>query len=465
MTSPGERGSSPYAERIASSSETVPRLCLRRGSRLGPDDRRIATLAIPALGALAAEPLYVLVDTAIVGHLGVRPLAALALAGALLSAAVGLCNFLAYGSTPKVGRLHAAGRTDEAAGLGQQAIILAATIGLLLTAACVALAGPVIGAMGGRGQVGRLAVLYMRIAALGLPFALIAVAGEGYLRGVSRLRLPLLILLAGNLLNALVEVLFVYGLGLGIAGSGWATVIAQSVMAAGFLAVAVPRSPASLRPDWEALRSLARTGGEIFIRTGSLFVVFILAGAILARIGVTSLAAHQIAFQLWSFLALALDALAIAAQIMISQELGAGQIERARELARRTLIWSLVVGALFAAIMIVLTGPAGRLFTSNAAVLSKLGEIWPIFALMQPLNAIVFALDGILIGAGDTRFLMWAMLPCSLLAFAPLATASLVVGWGIVGVWLAIVAFILARLLACGARFRGDGWAMSGPAR
>ena len=432
---------------------------------LGPDDRRIALLAIPALGALAAEPLYVLVDTAIVGHLGVRPLAALALAGALLSAAVGLCNFLAYGGTPKVGRLHAAGRAWEAAELGRQAILLAATIGVLLTAAYVAVAGAVIGAMWGRGEVGRLAVLYMRIAALGLPFALISIAGEGYLRGVSRLRLPLLILLVGNVLNALVEVLFVYGLGLGIAGSAWATVIAQSIMAAGFVAVSVPRHAALLRPDWRALWSLATTGGQIFIRTGSLFLVFILAGAILARIGVASLAAHQIAFQLWSFLALALDALAIAAQIMISHELGAGRAARARELARRTLVWSVVVGGLFAAIMVALAGPAGHLFTGNAAVLGKLAEIWPIFALMQPINAIVFALDGILIGAGDTRFLMWAMLPCSLLAFAPLAIASLVLGWGIVGVWFAIVAFIAARLLACGSRFRGNRWALAGAAR
>jgi Na+-driven multidrug efflux pump len=245
---------------------------------IGSDDRRIALLAIPALGALAAEPLYVLVDTAIVGHLGVRPLAALA--------------------------------------------------------------GPVITVMGGRGEVGRLAVLYMRIAALGLPFALVAIAGEGYLRGVSRLRLPLVILLAGNVLNALLEVLFVYGLELGIAGSAWATVIAQSVMAAGFVAVAVPGNALRWRPDWV--------------------------------------------------------------------------------------------------------------------------QIWPIFAVMQPINAIVFALDGILIGAGDTRYLMWAMLPCSLLAFTPVAIASLSLGWGIVGVWIAILVFILARLVACGLRFKSDGWAIAG---
>jgi putative MATE family efflux protein len=186
--------------------------------RLGSDDRRIAGLAVPALGALAAEPLYVLVDTAIVGHLGVDPLAALALAGAALSSAVSLCNFLAYGSTPKVGRLHAAGQTEAAGRLGCQAIMLAAMLGLALAAVTALSAGPALDVLGAHGQISHLGVLYMRIAAIGLPFALIAIAGQGYLRGISRVRLPLVLLLVGNLLNVALELLFVYGLHLGIAG-------------------------------------------------------------------------------------------------------------------------------------------------------------------------------------------------------------------------------------------------------
>lgn len=436
------------------------------GLRLGGDDKQIVRLAVPALGALAAEPLYVLVDTAIVGHLGVDPLAALALAGAALAGAVSLCNFLAYGSTPKVGRLYAAGLSDEAAHVGCQAVILAAVLGIALATVTALAAGTVVAVLGARGQINHLAILYMRIAAIGLPFALIAIAGQGYLRGISRLRLPLVLLLAGNLLNVALELLFVYGLRLGIAGSAWATVIAQAVMAAGFLATMVAATTiASWRIDTTALRELMSTGGEIFVRTGSLFAAFLLAGAILARTSTSSLAAHQIAFQLWMFLALALDAFAIAAQVLVSQHLGVAQAERARQLAARTIVWSIIIGLLFAAIMMALADPLPRIFTDNTAVLDGAHAIWPIFALMQPANAAVFALDGILIGAGDTRYLMWAMLASSALIFAPLAVASLLLGWGIIGVWSAILAFLLARLLTCALRYRGEQWAITGTER
>jgi putative MATE family efflux protein len=425
---------------------------------LGADDRQIARLGLPALGALAAEPLYVLVDTAIVGHLGVSPLAALALAGGVLSAVVSLCNFLQYGSTPKVGRLFAAGDTDAAAHLGRQAAILGAILGVILSLAALAAAPVAIDVLGGHGRVARLAVLYTRIAALGLPCALVAVASQGYLRGIARLRLPFLILLATNLLNAALELWFVYGLGWGIAGSAWGTVIAQLVMAAAFVNVLARTRTAGPFIDRAALRSLTHTGSEIFVRTGVLYAAFLCGGAILARVGSPSLAAHQIVFQLWNFLALALDALAIAAQVLISHQLGIGNFGRARTLARRTIAWSLVVGCGFAAVFLALGHVVPALFTANPRVLDRAHAVWPIFALMQPLNAVVFALDGILIGAGDTRFLMWAMLPAGMLGFAPLATISVIAGWGIVGVWSAIVGLILVRLAFCARRFHGEAW-------
>jgi putative MATE family efflux protein len=434
--------------------------------RLGGDDRQILRLAVPALGALAAEPLYVLVDTGIVGHLGVDPLAALALAGAALAGAVGLCNFLAYASTPKVGRLHAAGRAEQAAHLGCQAILLATLLGVVLAVVVALAAGAILAVLGAHAQISRLASLYMRIAGIGLPFALIAIAGQGYLRGVSRLRLPLVLLLAGNLLNVGLELLFVFGLHEGIAGSAWATVIAQAVMAAGFLAaIARAATITGWRIDWSALRELTSTGGEIFVRTGSLFAAFLLAGAILARTGASALAAHQIAFQLWMFLALALDAFAIAGQVLVSQHLGAGDRHRARELGSRTIVWSVLVGVVFATSVMVLASPLPRVFTDSTSVLSEAHAIWPIFAFMQPANAAVFALDGILIGAGDTRYLMWAMFASSGLVFAPLAVGSLLLGWGIEGVWLAILAFLIARLVTCGLRYRGDRWAVTGTSR
>lgn len=432
---------------------------------LSEDDRRIVKLALPALGALAAEPLYVLADTAIVGHLGVTPLAALALAGAVLSGIVSLCNFLAYGSTPMIGRLYAAGRADDAAHLGRQAIILASILGLLMAGAAFVGAEPAIALLGGEGKLARLGVLYMRIAALGLPFALIAVAAQGYLRGLSRLRAPFLFLLAGNLLNGVLEVLFVYGLHLGIAGSAWATVIAQVVIAVALLTTIAPIRGQDWIPDTLALRALAGTGGQILVRTASLYGAFLLAGAVLARVGASSLAAHQIVFQLWMFLALALDALAIAAQVLVSQELGGGQTLRARQLAVRVLVWSTATGTLLVVALLSVSDLLPHAFTDNGAVLDRVAAIWPIFAIMQPLNAAVFALDGVLIGAGDTRYLMWAMLISSVLAFCPLALTSALLGWGIVGVWSAIVAFLLARLLSCGLRFRTERWAVAGATR
>jgi putative MATE family efflux protein len=440
---------------------SAPPTAVRRRPRFGADDRRIAMLAIPALGTLAAEPLYVLVDTGIVGHLGVSPLAALALAGGLLSGAVSLCNFLEYGSTPKVGRLFAVGEREQAAHLGRQATILGFLLGLVLAGVAIAGAPPLIAVLGGHGRVGRLAVLYTRIAALGLPSALIAVAAQGYFRGVARLRLPFAIVLGGNVLNALLELWFVDGLHWGITGSAWGTVAAQTVMAAVFVAILVSgrdRRGAFALVDRVALRSLTRTGAEIFVRTGALYAAFLLAGAILARIGAASLAAHQIAFQLWNFLALALDSLAIAAQVLVSHSLAVCDAVRARGLARRTIVWSLVVGGAFAIIFLALGNVLPEAFSSDPRVLDRAHAVWPIFALMQPLNALVFALDGILIGAGDTRYLMWAMLPATALGFAPLAVVSLVAGWGIVGVWCAIVGLVLVRGLLCGRRFLGEAW-------
>ncbi len=426
---------------------------------LAADDRRIAALAIPALGALAAEPLYVLVDTAIVGHLGVTPLAALALAGTLLSAITTLCNFLEYGSTPKIGARFATGDTAGAVQLGNQSLILALGLGVGLGLVLEIIAGPLISAMGGHGREGVLGVRYLRISAAGLPFDLAAVAAGGYFRGVARLRLPLIILLAGNALNALLELGFVYGLGWGITGSAAGTVGAQMVMALWFCRAA---GFGLGRPDRAALATLAGTGAEIFVRSGSLYASFLVAGAVLARVGAASLAAHQIAFQLWNFLALALDALAIAAQVLISHALALGERAEGRRLAVRILAWCLVAGVLFGLGLLALEPVLPRAFSDNPRVLDRAHAIWPIFAAMQPVNAIAFGLDGILIGASDTRFLMWAMLPCTIAVFLPLAFISLAAGWGIVGIWVAIYAFITARALLTGLRLRGEGWTRPG---
>lgn len=424
-------------------------------------DREIFALALPALGALAAEPTYLLVDTAIVGHLGTPQLAALAIAATLLGTAVTLFNFLTYGTTARVARLHGAGEVAAAGRIGSQALWLSLALGGALLALILLFAAPAVALMGGTGETAEMAVSYLRISALGVPFAMIALAGQGFLRGVGNLRAPLVILVAANAANAALEVLFVYGFGWGLAGSAWGTVIAQAGMGAAFVFWLL-RAPAdSRRPSWTTMRPLLRVGGDIAVRTGALLLSFALASAVVARMGEAPLAAHQVAFGLFIFLALVLDAVAIAGQILVGRSLGAGDAEGAYEAARRMIFWSVVLGGIFCLALLAGTGTIPRLFTGDPDVVERAGELWPLFAFMQPVGAAVFALDGILIGAGDTRFLKWSMV-LAFLAFAPLALAALALDVGVVGVWAALNVLMLVRLATCGARFLGRRWAVVG---
>ena len=428
-----------------------------------PHDSEIARLALPALGALAAEPLYLLVDTAIVGHLGTPPLAALALAGALLTLAITLCNFLTYGTTAQVARLHGAGREAEAGALAAQALWLAVAIGTALALIAVLAAPALVTLMGGRGDVATRAAPYLRASAVGIPAALVALAGPGYLRGIGDLRTPLLVVAAGQAANLVLELLFVYGLDLGLQGSAWGTVLAQLGMGAAF-AVILLRAPATTRrPSPARLAPLLRVGSDIAVRTAALLGSFAVASAVLARIGPASLGAHQVAFQLFVFLALVLDALAVAGQVLVGRALGAGDAARARAAARRMLEWALVSGLVFAGVLLLLETPLPALFTNDARVIERTRAVWPLFALMQPAAAVVFALDGILIGAGDTRYLKWSMLAAAAV-FVPLSLLALDQDWGIVGVWWGLLALMAVRLLTLGARFRTERWAVIGPA-
>ncbi len=422
-------------------------------------DRQIVRLALPALGALAAEPLYLLVDTAIVGHLGTTQLASLAIAATLLGSAFTIFNFLTYGTTAQVARLHGAGREEEAAGIGGQAAWLALAIGVALLVAAVALAGPAVAAMGGDGSTADGATTYLRISALGAPLFMLAAAGQGFMRGIGDLRTPLVILVVAHAVNALLEVLFVYGFGWGLAGSAWGTVIAQLGMAGAFARIQLRAGwPA---PDAAQIRRLARVGGEIAVRTTSLLAVFLVCSGVLARVGDASLAAHQIGYQLFLFIALVLDAVAIAGQVMTGRALGAGDATLARAAGRRMIGWSALAGAGFAVLLVALAGVLPEVFTGDADVVERAGAMWPLLVAMMPFNGAVFALDGILIGAGDTRFIALAMLASAAVAL-PLAFVALAAGWGIVGVWAALCAFIGVRLLTCLVRFAGTGWARTG---
>lgn len=421
-------------------------------------DRRILGIALPALGALAAEPLYVLADAAIVGNIGTTQLAGLAVAGGIISSAVWLLNFLTYATTARVARLTGAGRRNEADHLAGQALWLALALGAVLIVALVALGHTLIAVMGGSGDVANEAWTYLWISALGTPAVLVALSGQGYLRGVQEMRRPLVILGAANLANIAIELPLVFALDMGIAGSALSTVIAQFGAAAAF----VPSLTRALgRPSRAAMRSLLRIGGHLVVRTGALLCAFLLATAVLARAGAEQVAAHEVAFRCFIFLALVLDAVAIAAQTLVGTALGAGDVHDARALARRMVLWGVVAGAVAAVVLLAGTSVVPGVFSDDPAVLGQAERIWWVFALMQPANAVVFVLDGVLIGAGDTRYLMWSMLG-AFGAFAPWALAVHAEGWGITGIWAGMCLLIAVRLATNVARLVDGRWVVAG---
>jgi len=426
-----------------------------------PYDRDILRLALPALGALASEPLYVLIDTAIVGHLGRPQLAALGLAGAVLSGAFTIFNFLTYGTTAVVARAAGAGQQERAARLAVQALWVSLGIGVALVAVLEAAAGPLLRGLGAHGRSGDLALLYFRIGALGMPAALLALAGQGYLRGVSNLRRPLEIVVAANVLNVALELVFVYVFHWGVAGSAAGTAVAQAGMGIAFAVELLRPHAESKRPSFREMKPMMRVGRQIFVRTAALYASFLVAASVCARMGDAQLGAHQIALQLFYFLALVLDAVAIAGQVIVARMLGGGDAEGAHAAARRMIGWSVVVGAAFALTLGALAHVLPRAFSSDHAVLHQAALLWPFFALMQPLGGAVFALDGILIGASDTRYLMWSMLAASAL-FIALAATAYELGWGVVGVWIALDVLIGARLALLAIRFAGRRWAVVG---
>ena len=427
-----------------------------------PHDGEILRLAVPALGSLAAEPLYILVDTAIVGHLGRPQLAALGIAAFVLSGLFAIFNFLQYGTTAQVARAVGAGHDEAAARMGAQALWLSLAFGVGVAGLVALLAEPIVSAMGGDGETADYAVTYLRIASVGFPAAFLALGGQGYLRGVADLRTPLAILVAGNVLNVVLEVWFVYGLDWGIEGSAWGTAIAQLTMGVG-LVVAVLRRATRLfmRPRLALARRLLSVGRWIFIRTVALMSSFVLAGAVAARFGDASLGAHQIAFQLWVFLALVLDAVAIAGQIIVGRELGAGRSERAYEASARMIWLSVALGTVFAGALALGVGLIPQAFTGDEATLDQAALLWPLFALTLPFAGAVFALDGILIGASDGPYLAASMLA----AFGACAAALAVVlaaDWGVRGVWASLVLLILVRLALMGRRFKRRRWLVTG---
>lgn len=440
------------------------------GSRLrSPLDREIGALAVPALGALIAEPLFLATDTALIGHLGATPLAALGLAGTVLQTAVGLLVFLAYATTPAVARRMGAGDTAGAMRAGVDGLWLALAVGAGLVALGSIGGSTAIGWFGADPRVSAAASDYLAIAVWGLPGMLLVIAATGLFRGLRDTRTPLVIAGAGFAANAALNALLIYGAGLGLAGSAIGTAVAQWAMAGASVAIAVRharRAGVTLLPGRAGILASASAGGWLFVRTLSLRVALVATVAVATAHGTTSLAATQVLFTVFTAVALALDALAIAGQAMVGHGLGASDPQRVRAVVRRLLQLGAGAGVLAGAVIAVTSGVVGRVFTSDPGVLAALPGGLLVLAVGLPIGALVFVLDGVLIGAGDARYLAWTgilNLAVVLPVLVLIRTAELGAVGAVVWVQLAfVVVYMLARLVTLGARARGERWMVVG---
>jgi putative MATE family efflux protein len=418
----------------------------------------VLSLAAPALVVLAAEPLYLLVDTAVVGHLGAVALGGLAIGGGLLAWSAALLNFLAYGTTARAARRAGAGDRAGAVTEGVQATWLALGLGLAVFVFFQLLAGPLTRLLaGGPGEVATAGEGWLRIGSLGAPLLLVSLAGNGWLRGVQELRRPMRYVLAGSLVSLVLCPLLVHPVGLGLDGSAIANVAGQAVTAGLFLR-ALARERMSWRPRPAAMRTQLVIGRDLLLRAAVLQLSFLVAAGVAARAGTAELGAHQIALQLFFFLALVLDAYAIAAQTLVGHALGANHPEEARATARRVSLWGLGTGLLVAAVLLALRPVLLPLFTSDPAVLADAELVWWFLAGMQPLAGVVFALDGALMGAGDVAYLRTVTIGSAVVGFLPLSLLAGPLGWGLAGIWTGLCLFIALRLVAVLGRVAGDRW-------
>jgi putative MATE family efflux protein len=432
-----------------------------------PFDREIARLAIPAFGALIAEPIYLLSDTAIVGHLGTPQLGGLAVATSVLLTLHAVFIFLAYGTTAAVSRLLGAGDEREAAHQAVQSLWLAGIIGVAIVVVGLAGSDVLVGLMGAEGAVRHNALVYLRISLLGVPALLAVLAGTGYLRGLQNTRTPLAVAVGTGALNLALEVAFVYGLGMGIGASAATTVVAQWVAAGVYLRLigrAVRGHGVDLGPHPASLRRLGAVGRDLLVRTIALRASLLVATAVATRLGTTEVAAHQIGFEIWNFLAHGLDAIAIAGQAIVGRALGARDAGSARGASRRMIEWGVAGGVVLCAAVLAARTALPHLFSGDAAVIDLTAFVLVWVAVLQPVNAVAFVLDGVLIGAGDMRFLAWAMAGAAAM-FVPAAAAVAVMDAGIGWLWAAVGLFMAARAAALLARFTGDRWLVLGAVR
>jgi len=433
---------------------------------------RIARLAGSALVVLVAEPLYLLLDLAVVGRLGAADLAALTVGALVLSVVSTQLTFLSYGTTARSARRFGAGDRAGAVAEGVQASWIAIGVGLLIVVV-VQLAGPaVLSALTGDETLARSATGWLRIAACGVPFILLSMAGNGWMRGVQDTRRPIVFVSTGFVISAVLCPLLVHGLlgapRLGLSGSGWANLVGQGIAGIAFV-VRVVRENASagsgsIRPQRPLIAAQLRLGRDLIVRSLSFQVCFLSAAAVASRVGVAAVAAHQTALQVWNFLSLVLDSLAIAAQSLVGAALGARarlgeQAARdATDIAMRVTRLSLGLSLVLAAVLAAGRHLLPRIFTGDSAVLNAIAVPWWFLVVMLPLAGVVFALDGVLLGGGDAAYLRTTTLGAALIGFLPLIWLSLVFDWGLAGIWSGLTVFIALRLLALLARMRSGRW-------
>lgn len=430
-------------------------------------DRRILAISIPAFAALISEPLMLVADTAIVGHLGRTELAGLAAASNVLMTVAGLCVFLAYSGTATVSRYAGAGDDRRALSSAVGSIWLAAGLGVALALGLAVFAEPLARSLSSSDQVASLAHEYLLIATASIPAMLLVLAATGALRGLLDLRTPLVAMVVANLVNVALTVSFVHGLGLGLRGAATGLVIAQWLAATWLCLVVVRRARtagASTRPRVAEILTAALDGVPLLVRTLTLRISLLIATAVAAGLGDAPLAAHQIATTIVSFLAFALDALAIAGQTLTGRSLGAADADGTRALTRRMIGWGIGAGVVFGAIIAVTAPLLARGFTSDESVQTTVIPALLVVAAIQPLSGIVFVLDGILMGAGDGVFLAWAG-AIVLAVYAPGAIAVGVLGASFTWLWAAYGLFMAARLSTLWWRQHGEAWMVLGARR
>jgi putative MATE family efflux protein len=449
----------------------LPVLARRRGLRSpfrrGPHDAEILRLAVPAFGALVAEPLFLLGDSAIVGRLGTVPLGGLGVASLALTTLVNISIFLAYGTTAAVARQLGAGNRRAAIQQGIDGLWLAAGIGVAVLCAGWPLAPFIVRAFGASPAVTAGAVIYLRISLFGAPAMLAVLAGTGVLRGLQDTRTPLAVAVCASVVNIVLNAILVLGLGWGLAGSASGTAVVQNAAAAVYLTVVARgarRAGVALRPDAVGVRSAAFAGASLVVRTLALQVVLVVTTALAARMGNAAIAAHQIAFRIWSLLALALDAIAIAGQAIVGKYLGAGDVAGARAATARMTAWGAVYGVMFGAVVLAARPFLPGVFAAAPPVASLLLVVLVVVAVQQPVAGVVFVLDGVLIGAGDQDYLALAGLATAVVFGA---AAALVHVWhgGLVALWLAYSVWLAARFATLTLRTRGSAWLVTGAVR